>query len=180
MLKPSTCTGTGAPHLQRLKFHLNRKLFLGFTVTREPDPGIFLYQVIELYSEACLEILSLLWDHLSWRTRYSWQKVPHFKATHPVTMFMAIGVVIQESYCINIRLKNQSGWNPVYHSNNFISLLDTQVEGPQMPFNIIITLSRSSRFLEVCQEPMALPVSLTHWPHPAFSQCNLGTVSWKY
>ncbi len=48
--------------------------------------------------------------HLSWRTTYSWQKVPHFNVIEPVTkdllyweatFFMAKGVVFQNRfYCI--------------------------------------------------------------------------------
>ncbi len=36
------------------------------------------------YSETSLE-RPLLRDHMSWRTTYSWQKVPHFSTIDPVT-----------------------------------------------------------------------------------------------
>ncbi len=40
--------------------------------------------VFQQYSETCLETTAMR-DHLSWKTTFSWQKVPHFNIIGPVT-----------------------------------------------------------------------------------------------
>ncbi len=72
---------------------------------------IFIANIHNVYSEKCLE-KPLPWDHQSWMTTYSWQKVPYFNVIEPVTkdhlswetiFFMINRVVFQDRfYCTHL------------------------------------------------------------------------------